>query len=214
MRPFVHYVGFFLGGKCVSTHVTLFYHEITVYQLFFCKIFRHPSPVIVSWSWQPWRSQDRGLSLLQRSNGSGRFSGSGLNITTRVSKNKLDAHTHPNWYPLGYIFEWFQFPIGFVLHSSVDVNRYLPSQNPTLGPSTDAACFIGLWRAVTPPIMASVLVYEGLLAAHRVSRPIKGLSTGLREVVGPEKLIWMKWPPKGRRLRHIYTNPWCHSPRV
>jgi hypothetical protein len=37
--------------------------------------------------------------------------------------------------------------------------------------------------------MASNLTCEGLLATHRVSRPVKGLSTGQREVVGPEKLI-------------------------
>jgi hypothetical protein len=37
--------------------------------------------------------------------------------------------------------------------------------------------------------MASNLACEGLLAAVRVLGLIKGLSTGLREVVGPEKLI-------------------------
>jgi hypothetical protein len=152
MRTFVHYV----SGKCVSTHMTLFYQAKTIHQLFFCKMFRRPSPVIVSWPWQPWGSQDRGLSLLQRSNGSKRFSGSGLNITARVFKNTMDAYTHPNWYPLGYISEYFQFSIVFFLHGSMDVNRLLPSQNYILGPSTDAAClnyfktsFIGLWRAVT-----------------------------------------------------------------
>jgi hypothetical protein len=31
----------------VSRHITLFYHDKTVYQLFFCKIFRHPWPVVV-----------------------------------------------------------------------------------------------------------------------------------------------------------------------
>jgi hypothetical protein len=56
-----------------------------------CEMFRHPWPVIVSWQRQPWRSHDRGLSLVQRSNGSGGFSGSGLNITTRVRpKNIMD----------------------------------------------------------------------------------------------------------------------------
>jgi hypothetical protein len=47
--------------------------------------------------------------LLQRSNGSGGFSGSGLNITTRVSKSIMDAYTHPNWYPIGYVSDRFQF---------------------------------------------------------------------------------------------------------
>jgi hypothetical protein len=129
---FVHYVSFFLGGKwvsfcalcefflggkCVRTYVRFFYDDKTKYQLFFfCEMFRHQWPVVVSWPWQPWRLRDRGLSSLQRSNGSGGFNGSGLNITTRVSKNIMDAYTHPNWYPLGYISEWFQFPIGFFLH--------------------------------------------------------------------------------------------------
>jgi hypothetical protein len=40
------------------------------------------------------------LSLLQRSNGSGGFSGGGFNITTHVSKYIMDAYTHPNWYIL------------------------------------------------------------------------------------------------------------------
>jgi hypothetical protein len=81
-----------------------------MYQLFFCKTFRHPwhfGISLVSWPWQPWRSRDWGWSLLQRSNGSGGFTGSGLNITTRVSKSTMDAYTHPNWYLNGYISEWF-----------------------------------------------------------------------------------------------------------
>jgi hypothetical protein len=48
--------------------------------------------------------------------------------------------------------------------------------------------------------MASNLACEGLLAAVRVLGLIKGLSTGLREVAGPEKLIWIKLPPKSRIL--------------
>ena len=49
--------------------------------------------------------------------------------------------------------------------------------------------------------MASNLACEGLLAAVRVlGLYIKGLSTGLREVVGPEKLISIKLPPKNRIL--------------
>jgi hypothetical protein len=63
----------------------------------------------------------------------------------------MDAYTHPNWYPLGYISEYFQIPIVCFLHGSADVKRLLPLQNYTLGPSTDAAClnyfitwFIGL----------------------------------------------------------------------
>jgi hypothetical protein len=75
----------------------------------------------------------------------------------------------------------------------------LPSQNHTLGPSTDAVClnyfktsFIGLFHAVTACFtlkMASNLAFEGLLAAVRVLGLIKRLSTGLREVVVPENLI-------------------------
>jgi hypothetical protein len=41
--------------------------------------------------------------------------------------------------------------------------------------------------------MASNLACEGLLAAVRVLGLIKGLSTGLREVVGPEKLIGLEF---------------------
>ena len=50
--------------------------------------------------------------------------------------------------------------------------------------------------------MASNLACEGLLAAVRVFGLIKGLSTGLREVAGPEKLIWIKLqaPAKCRTL--------------
>ena len=36
-------------------------------------------------------------------------------------------------------------------------------------------------------------------------------AASLREVVGPEKLIWMKLPPKQRRFRHIYTNIYAAS---
>jgi hypothetical protein len=123
MRPFVHSVSFFLSGKCVSTNLTLFYHDKTKYQLFFCETFRHQWPVVVSWPWQPWRSRDWGWPLLPRSNGSGGFNGSGLNITTSVSENVIDAYAHPNCYPLGYISEWFQFSIVFFLHGSVGVSR-------------------------------------------------------------------------------------------
>jgi hypothetical protein len=103
VRNYGHFLSFVLSGKCVSRHITLFYHDKTMYQLLFCKIFRHPWLVVVSWPWQPWRSWDWGWSLRQRSNGSGGFSGGGLNITTRVSKSIMDAYTHPNWYPIGYI---------------------------------------------------------------------------------------------------------------
>ena len=78
----------------------------------------------------------------------------------------------------------------------------MPSENLTLDTSTDAVClnyfkicFVGMFHFVTACFtlkMASNLACEGLLAAvaaHRVSRPFKGLSTGLQEVVGPEKLI-------------------------
>jgi hypothetical protein len=56
-------------------------------RVFFIKLFRHPWPDAVSWPWQPWRSRDRRCSSLQRSNGGGGFRSSGLNISTRVSKN-------------------------------------------------------------------------------------------------------------------------------
>jgi hypothetical protein len=55
----------------------------------------------------------------------GSVSGSGLNITTRVSKNKMDAYTHLDGYPLRKISEKFQFPIVFSLHSTVDVSAYM-----------------------------------------------------------------------------------------
>jgi hypothetical protein len=118
-----HFFSFFFSGKCVIRHMPLFYDDKTMYQLSFCKIFRHPWPVVVSWPWQPWRSRDWGWSLLQRSNGSGGFSGSGLKINTRVSNCIMDAYAHPNWYPIGYISEWFQFAIVFFLHGSVDVSK-------------------------------------------------------------------------------------------
>jgi hypothetical protein len=45
-----------------------------------------------------------------------------------------------------------------------------------------------LFLPVTPPKWLLILRVRGWMAAHRVSRPVKGLSAGLREVVGPEKL--------------------------
>ena len=60
VRNYGHFFSFFFSGKCVSRHMTLFYHDKTMYQLFFCKIFRHPWPVVVSWPWQPWTSRDWG----------------------------------------------------------------------------------------------------------------------------------------------------------
>jgi len=53
---------------------------------------------------------------------------------------------------------------------------------------------LGLFHVVTAcftPKMASNLTCEGLLAAVRVLGLIKRLSTGPREVVVPENLIWM-----------------------
>jgi hypothetical protein len=67
------------------------------------------------------QKQDRGFSSLQQTNGGGGFCGSGLNITTRVSKTIMDAFTHPDWYPMGEISEKFQFPFGFFLHGTVVV---------------------------------------------------------------------------------------------
>jgi hypothetical protein len=104
MRLFVLSVSIFMGGKCTSTRVTLFYHDKTEYQLFL----RNVSASVTSYSFMAMTAVEiasPGLLLLQRNNGSGGFSGGGLNITTRVSKNIMDAYTHPNWYPLGYISE-------------------------------------------------------------------------------------------------------------
>jgi hypothetical protein len=169
---------------------------------FFWKMFRRPWSVTVSWPSQPCRSQDRSFSSLQRSNGGGGLCGSGFNITTRVSKNILDASTHPEWYPLGEISEKLQFPIGFSLHGTVDVSTYLRAPDGLQGPfglvfPMKYVFYLNRLRtdantANTPknkPRMASNLALWGTAASVSVAGPSNGPPTGICQAVVPDSFF-------------------------